>query len=88
MIVNQGKQPADIAVELCLYCMKAQLFNDGNKRAAVIFANHYLIGRGGGLLVIPEKHVALFKRLLVNYYEDIDVQVIKDFMKNNCFLTF
>lgn len=87
-IVNQGKQPADTAVELCLYCMKAQLFNDGNKRAAVIFANHYLIGRGGGLLVIPEKDVALFKRLLVNYYEDIDVEVIKDFMKTECLRTF
>lgn len=87
-IVNQDKQPTDIAVELCLYCMKTQIFNDGNKRAAVIFANHYLIGKGGGLLVIPEKDVVTFKQLLVNYYEDTDVQIIKDFMINNCLRTF
>ena len=31
------------AIFLCLYCMKTQIFNDGNKRASVIFANHYLL---------------------------------------------
>jgi len=38
--------------------MKAQIFLDGNKRAAVTFANHYLITHGGGFIVIPEKEVA------------------------------
>lgn len=42
------------AIRLCLYCMKTQIFNDGNKRAAVIFANHYLISQGGGMIIIPE----------------------------------
>ncbi len=36
----------DIAIELCLYAMKMQVFNDGNKRVSVIYANHYLIGKG------------------------------------------
>ena len=47
--------------------MKSQIFNDGNKRAAVIFANHYLISQGAGMLIIPEKEVPEFKRLLVAY---------------------
>ncbi len=47
-LCESEEAPVAIAIDLCLYCMKAQLFNDGNKRAAVIFANHYLIGRGGG----------------------------------------
>ena len=64
--------------------MKAQLFNDGNKRAAVIFANHFLISHGGGLLVIPEKEVPRFKKLLVLYYEDRDNGEITDFMKKLC----
>ncbi len=64
--------------------MKTQVFNDGNKRAAVIFANHYLIGRAAGLLVIPEKNVPEFKRLLVRYYEDKDKGEIVEFMKNKC----
>lgn len=40
-----------------MYSMKTKIFIDGNKRASVIFANHYLISQGQGLLVIPEEHV-------------------------------
>lgn len=74
----------DIAIELCLYCMKKQIFNDGNKRAAVIFANHYLIANAGGLLVIPEVNVPEFKKLLVQYYEDKDNGELKEFLKRYC----
>lgn len=81
-----GKASAEeTAIALCLYCMKAQLFNDGNKRAAVIFANHYLISHGAGMLIIPEKDVPEFKRLLVAYYEGKDEGEIFTFMKTNCF---
>lgn len=76
------------AIELCLYCMKTQIFLDGNKRAAVIFANHYLIAHGGGLIVIPEKAVPDFKKLLVDYYEGDDIARIMSFMKEKCRKTF
>ena len=78
----------ETAIALCLYCMKAQLFNDGNKRAAVIFANHYLISHGAGMLIIPEKDVPEFKRLLVAYYEGRDEGEIFTFMKTNCIRSF
>ena len=83
-IVASGGEPVEVAIRLCLYCMKTQVFNDGNKRAAVIFANHYMIGQAAGLLVIPEKDVPEFKRLLVRYYEDMDNGEIMEFMKENC----
>lgn len=83
-IVEADDEPVNIAVKLCLYCMKTQMFLDGNKRAAVIFANHYLIAHGGGLLIIPEKEVPEFKRLLVRYYEGEDIVVIGTFMKERC----
>ena len=83
-IVAGEAEPIEKAIRLCLYCMKTQIFNDGNKRAAVIFANHYLIGQAAGLLVIPEKNVPEFKRLLVCYYEDRDNGEITDFMKRKC----
>ena len=82
--LNGEIEPIDTAIELCLYCMKTQIFNDGNKRAAVIYANHWLIGHAGGLLVIPEKEVPDFKRLLVAYYVDRDRGEIKTFMKEKC----
>ena len=78
----------DIAIELALYVMKTQIFNDGNKRTAIIFANHYLVAHGAGLMVVPESIVPEFKQLLVKYYEDIDVMLIKDFLKNQCYRTF
>ena len=63
-IMESGAEPIEIAIQLCLYFMKAHIFNDGNELTAVIFANHYLIRKAGGLLVIPEKNVLEFKRLL------------------------
>lgn len=80
--------PADEkSIALCLYCMKAQIFTDGNKRASVIFANHYLISQGGGMLIIPEKEVPEFKKLLVAFYEDRDHSIC-GFMKDKCIRTF
>lgn len=87
-ILNKKEEPADIAIELCLYCMKRQIFNDGNKRAAVIFANHFLISKGAGLLVIPWNRVPDFKKILVLYYEDRDNGEILEFMKTYCWKKF
>ena len=87
-ILSDGTDPVDTAIRLCLYCMKTQIFNDGNKRASVIFANHYMISKGQGLIVIPESHVPEFKRLLVAYYEDRDNGEIVEFMRTKCWRTF
>ncbi|MDE7178051.1 MAG: Fic family protein [Lachnospiraceae bacterium] len=87
-ITAQEKTVLDIAIELCLYCMKTQVFLDGNKRAAVIFANHYLIAHGMGFLVIPEKEVSEFKKLLVAFYEGESKNVICNFMKERCWKNF
>lgn len=76
--------PIACAIRLCLYVMKAQLFNDGNKRAAILFANHFLIAHAAGLLVVPEAEVSEFKRLLVLYYEDRDDGALTVFMKERC----
>ena len=87
-ILREDADPVDTAIRLCLYCMKTQIFNDGNKRASVIFANHYMISKGQGLIVIPESHVPEFKRLLVAYYEDRDQGEIMEFMRSKCWRTF
>lgn len=87
-ILQESVPAEEKAIKLCLYCMKTQVFNDGNKRASVIFANHYLISQGGGMVIIPEKEVPAFKRLLVSYYEDTDNGEIMSFMKEKCVRTF
>ena len=88
VILADSTDEVDTAIRLCLYCMKTQIFNDGNKRASVIFANHYMISKGQGLIVIPESHVPEFKRLLVAYYEDRDNGEIVEFMRSKCWRTF
>ena len=88
-IVSQTEEDAiDTAIRLCLYCMRTQIFLDGNKRSAVIFANHYLISKGKGIIIIPEKSVSDFKRLLVKYYESNDMNEISAFMKKECWKNF
>ena len=87
-ILKSQKDDIDIAIELCMYTMKAQVFIDGNKRASVIYANHYLIAHGQGFLVIPENKVSEFKKKLVAYYEGEDIAVIGSFLKNYCWKTF
>jgi Fic family protein len=87
-IAMSNEAGIDVAVRLCLYCMKTQIFNDGNKRAAVIFANHYLISKGEGLIVIPEKEVPEFKKLLVAYYEGRDADKTAVFMRTKCWKKF
>ena len=83
-LTEENGDVIDVAIKLCLYCMKIQIFLDGNKRASIIFANHYLISHGGGILVIPEKEVPEFKSLLVRYYEGENISIISNFMKKSC----
>lgn len=71
----------DKAIELLLFVMKKQIFIDGNKRTAVIFANHFLISHAKGLIVIPEKKVEDYKKLLIAYYEGENDTSIKTFLK-------
>ncbi len=87
-ILQEKAEDIEKAISLCLYTMKTQVFIDGNKRAAVIYANHYLIAHGQGFLVIPEEFVPEFKTLLVNYYEGADPKIIRSFLVHNCWKTF
>lgn len=76
----------DTAIELLLYIMKKQIFIDGNKRTSIIFANHYLISKGKGIIVIPAELTDEYKNLLINYYEGKDTAKIKKFLKEKCFM--
>lgn len=84
-LLNSSIGDVDKSVDILLYVMKKQPFLDGNKRTAVIFANHYLISHGKGLIVIPAELVSEYKNLLIDYYEGRN-EKIKDFLKSKCYL--
>ena len=83
-LLNSSDDDVDKTINILLYVMKKQLFLDGNKRTAVIFANHYLISHGKGLIVIPAELVPDYKKLLIDYYEDTNDN-IKRFLKEKCY---
>ena len=85
--ILQQENGVSLAIDLLLFVMKKQLFLDGNKRTAVLFANHYLIAHALGLLVIPSELVEEYRQLLVAYYEDEAKKgEIAGFLKEKCYL--
>lgn len=84
-ILNTNDGIVDKSINLLLYVMKKQMFIDGNKRTAVLFANHYLIKNASGIIVIPSEKVEEYKRLLVNYYNDDNKDIIREFLKKYCY---
>ena len=74
------------AIDLVLYVMKSQIFLDGNKRTAIIFANHFLISKGLGLIFVPAEKTDSFKKLLVDFYENDKKQKITEFIKKSCYI--
>ena len=63
--------------------MKMQLFNDGNKRTAMLIANHELIRQGKGIISIAEENKVEFGTKLIEFYEkgeviDIHTRYIQD----------
>ncbi|MBO5530616.1 MAG: Fic family protein [Bacilli bacterium] len=84
-ILSSKENVIDKSIELLLYIMKKQIFIDGNKRSAVLFINHLLISKGKGIIVIPASKVDHFRKLLIDYYENRNIERIKLFLKEECY---
>ena len=84
-ITESDKSALDKAIDALLYVKKKQLFLDGNKRTAVIFANHILVKNAAGLIVIPAEKVQEYKKLLIRYYETDEKEEITKFLKEKCY---
>ncbi|MDR1101636.1 MAG: Fic family protein [Clostridiales bacterium] len=84
-ILGSNRDAVDKSIELLLYVMKKQVFIDGNKRTAVVFANHYLIAQGKGTIAVPADLTDEYKSLLIAYYEGKDSGKIKQFLKEKCY---
>lgn len=84
-ITESNQSPLDKAIEALLYIKKKQLFLDGNKRTAVIFANHILIKNAAGLIVIPSELVNEYKKLLIHFYETDEKETIVRFLQDKCY---
>ena len=72
-------------IKLMSKLMKMQLFNDGNKRTAMLIANHELIKLGRGIISISEENKVQFGTLLIKYYEnEEELENLVNFVYEKC----
>ena len=74
----------DMAITEMCYLMRTQFFNDGNKRTAMLFANKILISNGKGIISVPVDKDVKFGELLTKYYENNDMEELKQFIYDDC----
>lgn len=80
-IKNQmDKSKTEIAIEIMLWMMRKQMFLDGNKRTAMLFANLYMIEHGCGVISIAKEDQAKFFQYLISYYESGNMNELKTFI--------
>lgn len=80
----QNNNITDAILELMCKLMKMQLFNDGNKRTAMLIANHELIKSGKGIISISMEFKEEFGDELISYYENEDkLEKLKTFLFRN-----
>ena len=80
-ILNQeNKTKTEIAIEIMLWVMRRQMFIDGNKRVAMLFANKIMIDNGCGIITISLENQPKFYEKLIKYYENGDKQDLKEWI--------
>ena len=69
-LLNQPqKTKTEIAIEVMLWVMRKQMFIDGNKRVAMLFANKMMIDEGCGIITISQENQPVFFEKLIKFYE-------------------
>ena len=72
-LLNQPeKTKTEIAIEIMLWIMRRQMFIDGNKRVAMLFANKIMIDNGCGIITISQDNQPTFFEKLIKFYETGD----------------
>ncbi len=73
-LLNQPhKTKTEIAIETMLFIMRRQMYIDGNKRVAMLFANKIMIDNGCGIITIAQEDQKTFYEKLIKYYESKDI---------------
>lgn len=75
--------PQKRALHLFDAITRGQWFTDGNKRTALLVANHELIHAGVGILSIEPSARAQFASLLISYYETADPREVNNWLREN-----
>lgn len=74
------KTKTEIAIEIMLAVMRRQIFIDGNKRVAMLFANKIMIDNGCGIITIAQEDQEVFYEKLIKFYETGDMLDLKEWI--------
>lgn len=77
------ESPEDRALLMFCRITRGQWFNDGNKRIALMTANHALINAGIGVFSISPSLKREFTTRLLHYYESNDDVPFRSWLKDN-----
>ena len=76
MMINQPTRAnLEIAIDVLLYILDKRLFADGDVRAALLFANKFMIDNGCGILTVSQDKKDIFREKLKKYKEDKDYDI-------------
>ncbi|MEG0998426.1 MAG: Fic family protein [Clostridiales bacterium] len=78
------EKPLERAVNLMLYCVRKQMFLDGNKRTSMLVANQIMIANGCGIISVPLEKQRAFIDLLVSFYTSNNIEDIAKFILDEC----
>lgn len=82
--ITQDKN-LESALNLFCYICKKQIFNDGNKRTATIFANMFMIQNGLGIMSVPVDKKLEFYEALTSFYENENKKsMLTGFLEKYC----
>lgn len=80
LLNQENKSKTEIAIEVMLFIMRRQMFIDGNKRVAMLFANRIMIDNGCGIISIKQENQTMFYDKLIKYYETGDMKDLKQWI--------
>lgn len=83
-IANRSRSTTETAIRSMLAFMRKQIFWDGNKRTATLFANAMLIEKGCGILEISELQMPEFNTKLSDFYRSGDDTDVATYLYQNC----
>ena len=83
-IENRSNSTTETAIRSMLAFLRQQIFWDGNKRTATLFANAMLIEKGCGILEISELQMPEFNTKLSDFYRSGDDTDVATYLYQNC----
>ncbi|MDR1189518.1 MAG: helix-turn-helix domain-containing protein [Bifidobacteriaceae bacterium] len=68
-LMDPARSATATALTVFSWVARSQRFWDGNKRTAMLAANRILISAGAGILLVPDRSMVPFSRILSAFYE-------------------